>query len=57
MTSTKYLPFLLTLLAVCSLAAACTLDVVAAAHASEAWTAFIAFSSALLGVHIPSPAA
>ncbi len=52
----KYLPVLLTILCVCSLAAACTLDVVAAAHASQAWTAFLAFSGALLGVHIPAPA-
>lgn len=53
----KYLPILLAVLCICSLAAACTLDVTSATHAGQAWTAFIAFSAALLGVHIPAPAA
>lgn len=55
MTGPRYLPALLALLAVCSLAAGCCLDVFSPAHAGEAWTAFLGFSGALLGVHIPAP--
>ena len=54
-TSPSYLPALLTILAVASLAGACTLDALGKPDASQAWTAFLAFSSALLGVHIPAP--
>jgi hypothetical protein len=56
-SSPRYLPIILAVLTVASLAAACCLDIWAHADASEAWTAFIAFSAALLGIHIPPPAA
>ena len=54
-TSPKYLPIILAVLTVASLAAACCLDIWAHADAGEAWTAFIAFAAALLGIHIPAP--
>lgn len=55
MTGPKYLPILLTLLCLGSLAAAVVLDIWSPTHANEAWTAFLAFGGALLGVHIPAP--
>lgn len=58
--SSKYLPFLVATLALASLAGAIVLDALGktgAEGAQDAWTAFLAFSGALLGLHIPAPAA
>lgn len=51
----RLLPVLLTVLAGLSLTGACVLQGVGQ-DASQAWTAFLGFSGALLGVHIPAPA-
>lgn len=55
MTQTKYLPFLLTVALLASLAAGCTLSALQIDQAQSAWEAFTAVLGALLGVHIPSP--
>lgn len=55
MVGPKYLPVILALLAFASLAGAVVLAALHNPQAKEAWTAFIAFAAALLGVHIPAP--
>lgn len=52
--SSKLLPVLLAVLALASLAGAVTLE---ALHldATNAWGAFVSFSSVFVGVHIPVP--
>lgn len=50
----KYLPIILAVLALASLVAAVTLQILHDDPSNE-WTAFLSFSAALLGVHIPAP--